>query len=57
MTTSQLVIPVLFGVAIGYGLDRRFASAPLFLVLLLLLGVAVGIIALMRTLSRFDRKD
>lgn len=56
-TTSQLVIPVLVGVAIGYYVDRRFGTAPIFLVILLLTGVLAGVYSLFRTLSRFDRRD
>ena|GEM_PF-2295605 len=56
-TTSQLVIPVLVGVAIGYYMDRRFGTAPFFLVILLLVGVFTGVFALWRTLSRWERRD
>ncbi|MBE3597023.1 MAG: AtpZ/AtpI family protein [Hydrogenibacillus sp.] len=49
-TSAKLVGPTLIGLWLGHALDRRFQAAPLFLIVFLLLGMAAGIILLMRTL-------
>jgi ATP synthase protein I len=39
---AELVTFIIAGTAIGYGLDRAFESAPLFLVIFLLAGMGLG---------------
>ncbi|AEH49623.1 AtpZ/AtpI family protein [Parageobacillus thermoglucosidasius] len=51
--TSQLAGSVLIGIFGGRWLDRRFDSEPLFLIIGLLLGLAAGITAMLRTIRQF----
>jgi len=44
----QMLSPILLGVYIGYRLDAYFATTPLFLVVLLLGGLALAMYIVMR---------
>jgi ATP synthase protein I len=50
---SQLAGSVLIGIFGGRWLDRKFDSEPLFLIIGLLLGLAAGISAMLRTIRQF----
>jgi ATP synthase protein I len=46
---TELVVGMLLGVAIGYGLDSLFGTLPVFLALFAVLGFAGGVRTMMRT--------
>ena len=48
---TELVAPLVVGVAIGYGLDRWLDTAPWFLVGFFALGAATGVVNTWRTAS------
>ena len=50
---SQLAGSVLIGIFGGRWRDRKFDSEPLFLIIGLLLGLAAGISAMLRTIRQF----
>ncbi|RFU62328.1 AtpZ/AtpI family protein [Peribacillus glennii] len=50
---SQLAGSILFGIFVGRWLDGKLGAAPLFLVVGLLLGLAAGIFAMLRTVRRY----
>jgi ATP synthase protein I len=50
----ELVAGVAVGGAIGWGLDRLFGTAPLFMVLFLGLGATAGILNVVRTAKRMQ---
>lgn len=50
---SQLVGPILLGIFAGRWVDDRYNVEPLFLILCLLLGLAVGIYAMLRSINHF----
>jgi ATP synthase protein I len=52
----ELVVGMLLGLAIGYGLDYLFGTRPVFLVVFALLGFAAGIRTMMRTADEVKRK-
>ncbi len=45
----ELVVGMLLGLAIGYGLDAAFGTRPAFLVVFALLGFAAGVRTMLRT--------
>ncbi len=45
------VLAVVFGFLIGYFLDRWLGTSPLFLILFFFIGVAAGIVNVVRTAS------
>lgn len=45
----ELVVGMVLGLAIGYGLDALFGTQPLFLVVFALLGFAAGVRTMLRT--------
>ncbi len=47
----ELVVGMLLGLAIGYGLDAVFGTRPIFLVVFALLGFAAGVRTMLRTAS------
>ncbi|TFD97000.1 MULTISPECIES: AtpZ/AtpI family protein [Jeotgalibacillus] len=51
---SQLTGSILVGIFGGRWLDRQWNSEPLFLIIGLLLGLAAGIYAMLRTVNHFD---
>ncbi len=54
---SQLVGTILVGIFLGRWLDGLIGTAPLFLILGLLAGLAAGIIAIFRTIQLFYREN
>ncbi|MFD1861874.1 AtpZ/AtpI family protein [Planococcus sp. FY231025] len=54
---SQLVGSVLIGLFTGMWLDEQFGTAPLFLIILLFLGLALGIWAMLQTVRKFESGD
>lgn len=45
----ELVAGLMIGFGIGYGLDTLFGTMPIFLVLFILLGLAAGVLTMMRS--------
>lgn len=54
---SQLAGSVLIGIFLGRWIDGKCQTEPLFLVIGLLSGLAAGILAMLRTIRRFDSGD
>ena len=54
---SQLVGSVLIGIFFGRWLDNQIGTAPLFLILGLLLGLAAGVYAMLRLVQHFFSGD
>ncbi len=55
---TELVVGMLLGMAIGYGLDSLLGTMPWFLVLFSLLGFAAGVRTMLRTAEEMKtRKD
>lgn len=54
---SQLAGSSLFGIFFGRWLDGKLGTAPLFLVVGLLLGLAAGIFAMLRTVRKYFSGD
>lgn len=53
----ELVVPMVLGGAIGYFLDRWLHTKPALLIVLGLLGLALGIRNLVKSASLLDKKD
>lgn len=54
---SELLAGVIVGCAIGYFLDRQFASSPLFLIIFMMMGMAAGFWNVYRMSARTTRGD
>ena len=54
---SELVAGVLVGLAIGWGLDRLFDTAPIFILVFFILGTAAGILNVVRTSQRVNAEQ
>ena len=52
---SELVVGMLLGLAIGWGLDALFGTRPVFLVVFALFGFAGGVRAMLRTADEVRR--
>ncbi|HEU0220685.1 MAG TPA: AtpZ/AtpI family protein [Paracoccaceae bacterium] len=52
----DLVVGVLIGCGIGYGLDALFGTVPAFLILFSLLGFAAGVRVMMRTAREYQKR-
>lgn len=52
--STELVVSVLVGAGLGYGLDRLFGTAPWILLIGLGFGFAAGIRSVLRTAARMD---
>ena len=52
----ELVIGIVIGCFIGYGIDVLFGTLPLFLVIFALLGFAAGVRTMMRSADEMKRK-
>jgi F0F1-type ATP synthase assembly protein I len=48
-----LLVTTLFGVLVGYWIDERLGTLPIFVVLGLLLGFGAGALVVARLISRF----
>jgi len=53
----ELVVSVMIGAAMGWGLDRLFGSLPLFLIVFVLLGFAAGVRTMMRSAEEIQRRQ
>ncbi len=53
----EMVAGVLIGFGIGYGLDSLFGTIPIFLVLFTLLGFVAGVRVMMRTAQEFQAQN
>jgi ATP synthase protein I len=54
---SQLVGSILVGIFGGRWIDRQFDTEPLFLIIGLLLGLATGVYAVLRTVRQYFSGD
>ena len=54
--TIELVVSIMIGAAMGWGLDSLFGTLPAFLVVFILLGFAAGVRTMMRTVEEDQRK-
>lgn len=50
---ADLAVPVVIGYYVGNWLDDKAGTAPLFLVLAILLGMALGIFAIIQHVTQF----
>ena len=50
----ELVVGMIFGVGIGYGLDYVFGTFPLFLIVFSLLGFAAGVRVMLQTAKQIN---
>ena len=53
---ADLLAGVIVGSAIGLGLDRVFNTSPFLLILMLFVGVAAGVMNVVRTANEMNRK-
>jgi len=51
----ELVIGMLLGIILGFGLDYLFGTRPLFLIIMALFGFGGGVRAMMRTAKELDK--
>ena len=51
------VLAVVFGFMIGYFLDRWLGTTPLFIIVFFFLGVAAGIVNVVRTANAVTREE
>ncbi len=52
----ELVVSVMIGAAMGWGLDQLLGSLPAFLVVFTLLGFAAGVRTMLRTAAAMQKK-
>ena len=52
----ELVAGLGIGFGIGYGLDTLFGTMPIFLVMFIFLGLAAGVLTMMRSAQEVQRK-
>ena len=53
----ELVVSVMVGAAMGWGLDWLFGTLPLFLIVMVLMGFAAGVRTMMRSAEEMQRKQ
>ena len=53
----ELVMGVMVGAAMGWGLDSLFGTLPAFLIVFVLLGFAAGVRTMMRSAEEMQRKE
>ncbi len=53
----ELVMAIVIGGAMGWGLDTLFGTMPLFLVVFVLLGLAAGVRLMLRTAAEMQRRS
>lgn len=51
------VLAVVFGFLIGYALDAWLGTSPLFLILFFFIGLAAGVVNVVRTANAVTRND
>jgi ATP synthase protein I len=54
--SAELIAGLLFGLAVGWGLDRWLGTAPWLLLVFMLLGVAAGILNVIRAGNRANER-
>lgn len=54
---TELVVGMLMGLGIGYGLDNLFGTLPWFLILFTMLGFAAGVRTMMRTATEVQKNS
>ena len=54
---AELVAAVLVGLALGWGLDRLFGTAPVLLIVMSLFGIVAGILGVFRTAAGMNAKS
>ena len=54
---TELVVGMLMGLGLGYGLDYLFGTLPIFLIIFTLLGFAAGVRTMMRSAEEVQRKN
>lgn len=54
---SQLVGSILIGVFTGMWMDNTYGTTPVFIVICLLIGLAVGLFAIITTIRKYDSGD
>ncbi len=54
---TELVVGLLLGFGIGYGLDSLFGTMPIFLILFTLLGFAGGVRAMMKSAAEIQQEN
>lgn len=52
----ELVMAIVIGGAMGWGLDRLFGTMPLFLIVFVMLGFASGVRLMLRTAREMNRE-
>ena len=52
---TELLAAVIVGGALGWGLDRIFATGPLFLIVMFLVGVAAGFFNVVRAAQQMNK--
>ena len=52
----ELVMSVMIGAAMGWGLDSLFGTLPLFLIVFVLLGFAAGVRTMLRSAEEMQRR-
>ena len=52
----ELIVPVIIGGGIGYGLDRWLHTAPLFLLILGFIGFGVGLLNMNKAANSLEKK-
>ena len=52
----ELVMAIVIGAAMGWGLDTLFGTMPLFLIVFVLFGLAAGVRLMLRTAEEMQRK-
>ena len=52
---TELLAAVIVGGAIGWGLDRFFATGPLFLIVMFMVGVAAGFFNVVRSAQQMNK--
>ncbi len=53
----NLISSILVGMAMGYGLDKLFSTAPVFMILFIFLGFAAGIRSIWLQMERDEQQE
>jgi len=53
---TELVVGLLMGFGVGYGMDHVFGTIPIFLIIMTMLGFAAGVRAMMRSAEEIAAK-
>jgi ATP synthase protein I len=54
---TELVVGLLLGFGIGFGLDKLFGTAPLFMIVFIMFGFAAGVRTMMRTAKEIQEEN